>query len=378
MTDIKTTEASTGAAADTISAAVEEVLGAGFQHLDYSGTSPKKVKRTSGRGRGMARESLQLIERMSRIAADIQPVTGRGVGYKLFVAKLISSMADKDMKRVYRLLKEARERGWIPWEWIVDETRDLERTATWDDPDNFSRQMAQCYRRDFWNQQPHRVQVVSEKGTVRGLLKPVLDYYAVGFRVMHGFTSATCAYDLARDDDPRPLFLLYVGDYDPSGHCMSEVDLPKRSRNYGGDHVTIKRLALTREQVTNLPSFPATDKIKDTRFRWFVSNYGDRCWELDAMDPNELRACVEAGIKELIEPVAWARCEAVNKAEQQSLKTVLEAWSNPKDEPRRKPVIRPTKPVPIKSDTKKKSARKRRGHQWFAEMQARRSREGER
>jgi len=154
MTDIKTTEASTGVAADTISAAVEEVLGAGFQHLDYSGTSPKKVKRTSGRGRGMARESLQLIERMSRIAADIQPVTGRGVGYKLFVAKLISSMADKDMKRVYRLLKEARERGWIPWEWIVDETRDLERTATWDDPDNFSRQMAQCYRRDFWNQQP--------------------------------------------------------------------------------------------------------------------------------------------------------------------------------------------------------------------------------
>ena len=44
------------------------------------------------------------------------------------------------------------------------------------------------------------------------------------------------------------------------------------------------------------------------------------------MDPNELRDCVKREIKKLIEPVAWARCEAVNRAEQESLKTVLEKW----------------------------------------------------
>ena len=37
------------------------------------------------------------------------------------------------------------------------------------------------------------------------------------------------------------------------------------------------------------------------------------------MDPNDLRDCVEKAIKELIEPVAWKRCEVVNKAEQESL-----------------------------------------------------------
>ena len=36
--------------------------------------------------------------------------------------------------RVYRLLKEARERGVISWHWIVDETRELERVVSWDDP----------------------------------------------------------------------------------------------------------------------------------------------------------------------------------------------------------------------------------------------------
>jgi hypothetical protein len=74
---------------------------------------------------------------------------------------------------------------------------------------------------------------------------------------------------------------------------MSEADLPKRLAEYGGDHVQLKRIALIGEQVDPLPSFPATDKHKDPRYKWFTARYGARCWELDAMDPNELRNCVE-------------------------------------------------------------------------------------
>jgi hypothetical protein len=46
------------------------------------------------------------------------------------------------------------------------------------------------YRRDRWAQQPRRLEVWSEKGTVRGMLAPVLDKYGVTFRVMHGYSSA--------------------------------------------------------------------------------------------------------------------------------------------------------------------------------------------
>jgi hypothetical protein len=235
-------------------------------------------------------------------------------------------MATKEMQRVYRLLKEARERGHIPWEWIVDETRSLERTPTWDDPADYARCVARSYRRDFWNQQPVRCEVWSEKGTVRGVLGPVLDQYAVGFRVMHGFSGATTIYDVSQDDDGRELIVLYVGDLDPSGMFMSEEDLPNRLSDYGGDHITLRRIALTREHVNGLPSFPATDKRKDPRYKWFRSNYGARCWELDAMDPNDLRDCVEKAILELIEPVAWERCELINRAEQESLKTIIAKW----------------------------------------------------
>src|SRR6266700_5957988 len=93
---------------------------------------------SSKKGRGMAQRSLDLIEAMHAAAKAAQPITGRGVGYKLFTAGLIPSMARSEMRRVYRLLKEARERGDIPWEWIVDETRELERTETWDNPAEYA------------------------------------------------------------------------------------------------------------------------------------------------------------------------------------------------------------------------------------------------
>jgi hypothetical protein len=291
---------------------------------EYFETGSKK------KGRGRAQRSLDLIKAMHDVAEAAQPITGRGVGYKLFAADLIPSMEEKEMQRVYRLLKEAREEGTIPWEWIVDETRAIERVSTWSNPAEFARCVAQSYRRDFWDQQPHRIQVWSEKGTVRGVLSPVLDEYAVGFMPVHGFASATAAYDIAQDDDGRDLIVLYVGDYDPSGMFMSEQDLPARFAKYDGDHVRLTRIALTRAQLRGLPSFPVRGKRKDPRYKWFRANYGDRCWELDAMDPNDLRECVEREIKELIEPVAWKRCEIVNKAERESIREGVGKWGSAK------------------------------------------------
>jgi hypothetical protein len=274
----------------------------------------------------MAQKSLDLIEAMRLIVEKAQPITGRGVGYKLFTAGLIPSMETKNMQRVYRLLKEAREQEVIPWDWIVDETRELEIVSAWDDPDQYANCVIRSYRRDYWQQQPVRVEVWSEKGTVRGVLRPVLDAYGVGFRVMHGFGSATTVHGVADDDDGRTLVSLYVGDYDPSGMWMSEHDLPERLSRYGGDHVWVKRIALLRGDLHRLPSFPATDKAKDPRYRWYVEHYGKRCWELDALDPNELRDRVQEEIIEHIEPTAWNRCKAVEAAERESLCTVLKKW----------------------------------------------------
>lgn len=59
-------------------------------------------------GRGMARASRDLIDAMYAIAKAAQPITGRGVGYKLFTRGLIGSMSVNNMQKVCVHFKSPR------------------------------------------------------------------------------------------------------------------------------------------------------------------------------------------------------------------------------------------------------------------------------
>src|SRR5262249_31882684 len=147
------------------------------------------------------------------------------------------------------------------------------------------------------------------------------------FLVLHGFGSATVLHalaDLSLDDD-RPLTLLYVGDYDPSGRHMSDEDIPARIRRYGGD-LAIERIALTDRDIIGLPRFDALTKRDAPRYRWYVERFGHRCWELDALDPNSLRDRVETVVRSFIDWDAWDRADEVETAELDSLNEVLTTW----------------------------------------------------
>lgn len=150
-----------------------------------------------GRGRGKSRRSLDLIEAAAAILREIQPASIRAVCYRLFSTGHIESMAKSETNRVSAQLTYARERGVIPWHWIVDETREAERVNAWEDPADYVEAVKRSYRRDRWTDQPAWIEVWSEKGTVRGTLAPVLHAYGVTFRVMHGYASATAVYQAA-------------------------------------------------------------------------------------------------------------------------------------------------------------------------------------
>src|ERR1700730_17196850 len=86
-----------------------------------------------------------------------------------------------------------------------------------------------------------------------------VEEFAIGIKVLHGFSGATSIHDVAEESliGDRTLEILYTGDFDPSGMYMSEVDLPRRLERYDGV-TTITRIALTRTDCTEaLASFPA-------------------------------------------------------------------------------------------------------------------------
>jgi hypothetical protein len=128
--------------------------------------------------------------------------------------------------------------------------------------------------------------------------------------------------------DKKPWTVLYVGDWDPSGLHMSEIDLPQRLDRYGGA-VEICRVALTAGHCQELgaaPSFGLETKRQDPRHGWFRQRHGTRCWELDALSPVSLRRDVEGAIAARLDLGAWQQAEQAERAERESLVSILDTW----------------------------------------------------
>jgi hypothetical protein len=300
-------------------------------------------------GRGRSQKSIELVQTAHDILEEIQPASVRAVCYQLFIRGVIPGMDKTSTNRAGALLTRAREEGEIPWEWIVQEGRVIEHVSSWNDPAAFARTVQHAYRRNKWAGQPKRIIVVSEKGTVRGTLAPVLDEYEADFLPVGGYASATRVKDLAEMVDPHhPLLLLYLGDHDPSGRGMSDLDLPRRLLRYASDPsdrqwfetisdetvaeashgvgLEVRRIALTIEDTEDLGddlAFPASDKEDDPRYDWFVETHGALCWELDALNPNVLRERVSGAIQAELDLGAWKRYVAAEAAKRESIRRTL-------------------------------------------------------
>src|SRR5207244_1995436 len=133
-----------------------------------------------------SQESLALVQMAHDLLEEIQPCSVRAVCYQLFVRGVITGMDKATTNRTGALLTRACEEGEIPWEWIVQEGRAIERVPSWRNPAEYARAIQASYRLNKWQGQPKRIIVVSEKGTVRGTLAPVLKELEVDFLPVGG------------------------------------------------------------------------------------------------------------------------------------------------------------------------------------------------
>ena len=286
------------------------------------------------RHRGKAAATLALETAIVEIVDERNPITVRGVCYALFTRGLTPDMSVNSTQRVSRVMTEMRECGALDWTMIVDGSRAVDRTSMWRDPSQIIASAVRQYRRDNWADQPVLVEVWSEKSTVQGVLAPVLHQLGVTFRVMRGFGSYTAVRQAAEDSldlpDDRDGLALYVGDWDPSGLFMSEVDLPRRLAAYGSRWV-FRRIALTCRDLVGLPHFDTVTKSSDARLQWYLKNTSAdplKSWELDAMDPNSLRRRVREQITQVMDMDAWNHSLQIEQAEKDSMHHFHAAWTN--------------------------------------------------
>jgi hypothetical protein len=222
-----------------------------------------------------------------------------------------------------RIILKLRRGRCVSYGKIVDSTRRRFRPSSWNDITAFMETVASAYRLDFWTRQETHVEVFVEKDAMSGVLEPVTRELNVNLNVTRGFCSETMVVEIAQcwNTITKPIQVYYLGDHDPAGLDI-ERDLRKKlgamcDRGFNWD-----RLAVTAQDFfdSDVIGFPV--KKQAARIKWepYVNQFGDRCVEVDAINPGDIRDRLKAAIESHIDLAEWERLRQIEELERQSVK----------------------------------------------------------
>lgn len=259
----------------------------------------------------------EVVSAVNKIQAEYDfPLTVRQIHYRLVSIKLIPNTQSAYKGLDHQLVK-ARENGEVDDTRIEDRARQvLEAKKGYEDSDQFVdtmkywfKSLGEQYKANLWDGQRSFVEVWVEKDALSALIHQAVEPYRVSVCPCRGYSSYTYikrgAIDGRFSEVDKPIILLYLGDHDPSGLQMTE-DLENRFAKYGESlNITAKRIALSIDQVRKYKLLPNPTKKADSRSSAYVSEFGDECWELDAVEPRELQRIVKHAIEDEIDMQTW-------------------------------------------------------------------------
>lgn len=254
-------------------------------------------------------------------------LTVRQIFYRLVSSGFIQNTINS-YKLFDRMITRGREKGDIDARSIVDRARqviggDYGYASVQDFVSTKISELkdTEQYTRRIWDDQPQYVEVWVEKDALATLFSSIADGYRVVTYPSRGYSSFTKVYEAINKRfslyDDRPITILHFTDHDPSGLNMTE-DIQSRLYRYGS-HAKVNRIALTYQQVRQFSLESMPTKIRDSRWREYSSQYGNQCWELDALPPNELQNIIRDAIKAHIDVSRWNKTFKEIEKEKRSL-----------------------------------------------------------
>ena len=234
-------------------------------------------------------------EALLGIIDDGKPMTVRQVFYQATVRGLVEK-AETGYSKVQTDITLMRRDGSLPYDWLADNTRWQRKPNTFDSVEDALRETARFYRKNLWRDADAYVEIWLEKDALSGVIYPVTSMYDVPLMVARGYASLSFLFSAAEYINTLdiPAYIYHLGDFDPSGVNAGEK-IEETLRELAPDaDIVFERIAVTEEQITDwdLPTRPT--KASDTRAKTFSSALSV---ELDAIEPNQLRALVQETIE---------------------------------------------------------------------------------
>lgn len=262
---------------------------------------------------------------VAAMTAAQPPLTVRQV-YYLAVAQGIVPKSHQHGYRVVQIrLTALRETGEVPYEWIIDNSRQVSEPLTYASVEDAVAQTARWYRRDHWADQPVRVEVWCESDSIATFISPTTRTLGVPLLPAKGQTSRSFAYTAAQAAiaADKPVRIVYLGDRDPSGLSIPD-NIEVRYAEHGVWDVELERVAVTPEQAASLPG-GGEPKRSDPNYARFAADCEAHglpieTFETEAIDPRDLRVLVDSAVRQHIDEEAWAASGAAEKADRAQLK----------------------------------------------------------
>jgi hypothetical protein len=189
------------------------------------------------------------------------PTSARFLFYELLQRRVLSKErngARRPDQILHDALTDIREDGRIPWEWIVDETRQIEDYSGY--ASVFEGVLAQLpyIRLDPWRgRSPF---ILTESRSLAGVLRDIASEYRVRIASTNGQVGGFLHTDIAPRLGPGDV-VGYFGDFDLSGGQIEANTRRVLEREIGGEF-DWSRIALTEEQVEqyDLPRIMKRDR----------------------------------------------------------------------------------------------------------------------
>lgn len=261
---------------------------------------------------------------LEQYAEDGYRLTLRQLYYQLVARDFIPNNV-REYSKLSRVLVDGRMNGLVDWDHIEDRIRRPYIPFWTRGIKDAVRTIIGAYRLDRQAGQPEHIEVWTEKDAVSNILKRVTSHFHVKLMVNRGYSSCSAMKDAFDRMDGCEKFvrILYVGDHDPSGLDMIR-DIRDRLDEFGLPAFAVDHIALTWDQIEEYSPPPNPAKISDPRAGWYISEYGEESWELDALRPEVLEGIVRDAVEAHVDEGAFYSILAQEVEDKKKLEEFME------------------------------------------------------
>lgn len=219
--------------------------------------------------------------------------------YYQFVSRALLGNTNRAYKRLGSIINDGR---------LVDRTRSLRDLQHFNDASHALRSIAHWYHVDMWKNQRIRPEVWIEKDALVGVIEGICQEMDIPYFSCRGYASQSEMWRAgkrlkAQRDQGYETHIIHLGDHDPSGIDMSRDIFDRLELFMGG--TGFHRIALNMDQVDQYKPPPNPAKLTDSRCQSYIKNYGNKSWELDALNPQTLTDLIRDAVEPMRDESIW-------------------------------------------------------------------------